>query len=187
MTLFSLQVDDKIALKLPSFKDAEELFAVVDRNRNYLRQYLPWVDHNVSVNNTKAFIKECRKQFKNSSGFSLCIFYQGKIVGTIGLHYIDKVNRKTEIGYWISEDYQSKGIILKSCLALITYFFDKLKLHRIEIHCAIHNEASQRIPEKLRFTKEGVLRQATYLNGQFYDTFIYSLLSTEFNNGQQSE
>lgn len=179
--MFSLQVDPNITLKLPTLKNAPELFAVIDRNRPYLRKHLYWVDHAVSVENSKTFIKESRQQFKKQAGFALCIFYYQKIIGTISLQYIDKEDFKTEIGYWLSEDQQGKSIMRKSCQALITYCFDILKLHRIEIRCALTNVASQHIPEKLGFTQEGILREAAFINGQFHDLFLYSLLSSEFH------
>jgi ribosomal-protein-serine acetyltransferase len=118
--------------------------------------------------------------FKKDLGFSLCIFYQGKMVGTVGLHYIDKSDFKTEIGYWLSEDQQGKGIMHRSCLALIDYCFNVLKLHRIEIRCTVHNMASQRVAKKLGFKQEGILRDASYHNGAFYDIIVYSMLAYEF-------
>jgi ribosomal-protein-serine acetyltransferase len=178
-TDFSLPVDSEILLKLPTLTHAEELFALVERNRQFLREYLPWVDHNVSVKDSIAFIEESRQNFDKSQGFSVLILYKGKIAGTIGLHYIDTVNKRTEIGYWISQEHQGKGIMHKSCLSIIDYAFKTLKLHRVEIRCAVNNRASQRIPEKLGFAKEAVLRESTLLNGEFLDTIIYGLLSQD--------
>ena len=176
---FFLQTDGEINLKLPALEDADELFALVDFNRKFLRQYLPWVDSTVSVADTKGFIAGCREKLDAGRGFDLCVIYKGRIIGMIDLHYIDKENAKTEIGYWIGEDLQGKGIIRRSCHSLITYVFDTLKLHRIEIRCALKNSASQRVPETLGFTKEGVLRACEQINGKFVDNILYSLLSTD--------
>jgi ribosomal-protein-serine acetyltransferase len=175
-----IPVDKEIVLKLPTYRNADELFALVDRNRAYLKQFLPWVDHNLKVEDSKRFIHNCRSQHKAGMGFSLCIFYQNKIVGTLGLHHIDTVNYRTELGYWLAEDQQGKGIMHRSCQAFITYVFETLKLHRIDIECAIDNPASQQVAENLGFTKEATLRESSYLNGIFHDTFLYRLLANEF-------
>jgi ribosomal-protein-serine acetyltransferase len=178
--MLMIPVDKEIILKLPSYRNAEELFALVDRNRAYLKQFLPWVDHNLKVEDSKRFIHNCRHQYKAGVGFSLCIFYQTKIVGTLGFHYIDTVNYRTDMGYWLSEDQQGKGIIHRSCKGMIAYAFETLKLHRIDIECAIDNVASQHVAEKLGFTKEAVLRESSYLQGRFHDTFLYRMLANEF-------
>lgn len=177
-------VDNEITLKLPKPQDAEKLFALVDQNRSYLRQYLPWVDFNVNVNDSKKFIQESRKNFKNGAGFSLLIIYKGKIAGTIGMHYIDQVNKKTEIGYWLAKEFQGKGIMRKCCSTLIEHLFNDLSLHRIEIRCTVSNQASQRIAEILGFTKEGILRDGSLLNRTFEDALVYSLLKTDDRKGQ---
>ena len=179
--MFSIRVDKEISLKLPTLKNADEFFALVERNRTFLRQYLPWVDHTLSVENSKTYIKECRKQFKSDSGYSLCIFYRQNIVGAISSHSIDQIDCKTEIGYWLAEDQQGKGIMRRSCLALMTYLFETLQLHRIEIRIVFNNLTSQRIPEKLGFTKEGILRESAYINDKFHDVLIYGLLASDFN------
>lgn len=177
---FFIPIDEELTLKILSPKHAEGIFALVDRNRAFLRQSLPWVDHNLTVEDSQKFIKERLKLFKKDQGFSLCIFYHGIMVGTIGLHYIDKSDLKTEIGYWLSEDQQGKGIMHRSCLALIDYCFNTLKLHRIEIRCAANNKASQRVAKKLGFKQEGTLRDAFYHHKVFYDIIIYGMLADEF-------
>jgi ribosomal-protein-serine acetyltransferase len=99
----------------------------------------------------------------------------------IGLHDIDWVNRKTEIGYWISQEYQGLGIISRSCRALISYTFEHLKLHRLEIQCAKQNLASRRIPEKLGFQQEALLRESIFLHGEFSDLILYGLLASQWH------
>src|SRR5215203_5966328 len=118
-TLSSIPVDKDILLKLPSLKNAPKLFALIDHNRKFLREYLYWVDHNLTIEDSEIFIQNNRELFKKGLGYSLCIFYQGKIVGTIGFNYIDKIDCKAEMGYWLSEDQQGKGIMHRSCQALM--------------------------------------------------------------------
>lgn len=175
--MFTIKVSDEIYLKLAGLDDAEELFSLIERNREFLRHYLAWVDLTVSQRDSEEFIKESIEKFEEGSGYSLCIVYQGKIVGAAGLTYIDPINKKTEISYWLSTDHHGKGIMKRCCQAFIDFSFNELELHRIEIRCAIHNRASQRIPESLGFSKEGVLSEASYLNGKFFDTIIYGLIS----------
>lgn len=70
--------------------------------------------------------------------------------------------------------------MVKSCKRLITYGFEELGLNRIEIKAAVENLKSQAIPEKLNFKKEGILRQAEFVNEKFLDLTLYSLLKEEY-------
>lgn len=178
--MFSHEIDENISLKLFEIHDAEEMLNLINSNRFYLRKWLSWVDSVKEINDTKTFIKDSKNQYASNNGFQAGIWTNQKLIGVIGLHEIDWRDKKTEIGYWLDQNYQGKGIITKSCRALIDYSFKRLKLNKVEIHCAEQNIKSQAIPKRLGFIKEGVLREAQYLNGEFVNHIIYGLLSSEW-------
>lgn len=160
--------------------DAEELFALVDANRAYLRQWLPWLDQNTEVEHTRAFIRATQKQHADRNGFACGIRWRGRLVGVVGLHGIDWANRKTSIGYWVAEAHQGHGLVTRSCAALLPHLFEDLGLNRVEIACAPGNARSAAIPERLGFTREGLLRQRERLYDRFVDHVEYGLLATEW-------
>lgn len=53
------------------------------------------------------------------------------------------------------------------------YGFKNVDLNRIEIRASVDNSKSQAIPEKLKFIKEGVLRQAEFVNNHLYRTYSH--------------
>nr|WP_325981510.1 GNAT family protein [Staphylococcus equorum] len=65
---------------------------------------------------------------------------------------------------------------------LIDYCFNEINLNRIEIQTATKNIKSQKIPRKLGFKQEGILREDEKLNGKFVDSYVFSLLKSEYNN-----
>ena len=178
--MFSHEIDNNLPLELLETTDAEELLNLIDSNRSYLKEWLAWLDRIKEVNDTKSFIKNTKEQYASDNGFQAGIFYDNKLIGVIGIVDIDWQDKKTEIGYWIDSKYQGKGIITKSCKVIIDYAFNKLKLNKVEIHCAENNKKSQGIPKRLGFTKEGVLREAQYLYGEFVNLVIYGLLAREW-------
>jgi ribosomal-protein-serine acetyltransferase len=178
--MFCLMVDDDIKLCLLEERHAEQLFALVDRNRIYLRQWLPWPDANTSAADSRAFIKTSLEQFANNNGFQCGIFHHGQLVGLIGYNGIDWTNRFTEIGYWLAADVQGQGIMTKACRFLVNYAFKELGLNRVEIFCAAENRKSCAIPERLGFKNEGVIRQAEWLYDHFVDSVIYGMLASEW-------
>lgn len=175
-----IKIDDDSELRTYEEEHAEAVFAVVNQNREYLREWLPWVDSNVSVEDTKEFIRRGLDQQANDDGFQAGIWYQGRFAGGIGYHYIDRLNRKTEIGYWLDALLQGKGLMTRACKVMISYAFHEYGLNRVEIHCASGNVRSRAIPERLGFTQEGVLREASWLYDHFVDSVVYGMLDREW-------
>ena len=178
--MIQIKIDSNLRLELTDESHAESIFNLVDNNRAYLKQWLPWVDSTQTVENTKEYIKMTLKRYAENNGFDCSIIFNDEIAGLIGLHKIDHSNKITSIGYWLGEDYQHKGIMTKTVVALLNYCFNSLELNRIELKCASENYRSQAIPERLNFKKEGIIRQGEFLNGKYVDLFLYSLLKEEW-------
>ena len=82
-------MQDKISIN-PLFKEhAKDLFALTDANRNYLRQWLPWLDTVTTVEDTKAFIVSTTQQNWLGSSQNFGVFCDGSICGVAGFHKID--------------------------------------------------------------------------------------------------
>lgn len=178
--MFSYQINDDLSLKLLEAKDSKELFTLVDESRSYLRKWLPWVDNIKGAADYEHIIQVWLKQYASQDGFQAGILYQGKLVGMIGFHSIDWSNSRTSLGYWLAESYQGNGMITSAVKAFIKIAFTEYKLNRIEIECAVKNEKSRHIPERLGFKQEGIKRDGECLDGDFHDMVLYSLLSREW-------
>lgn len=175
-----IRVDDDIELRIYEERHAQEVAEVIDQNRAYLRQWLPWVDDSRTVEDSRVFIRSALRQFADNEGFQLGIWYRGKFAGGIGYHPINWANRKVEIGYWLAEPMQGKGIMTKACQTLIAYAFDELGLNKVEIHCATGNIRSCAIPKRLGFTQEGILREGEWLYDHFVDLAVFGMLAREW-------
>lgn len=180
--MFSLKVDEQIFLRQFEAKDANTLFLLVDKSREYLREWLPWVDETKTNNDSLSFIEHTIQAIKNGTGLTTGIYFKNKLIGTIGFNLVDFRNKIAYIGYWISPDYQGKGIITKATRTLIDYAFYHLNLNRVDIRAAYENRKSRAIPERLGFTKEGQIRNAEWLNDHFVDHVIYGMLKEEWES-----
>jgi ribosomal-protein-serine acetyltransferase len=175
-------IDDDTELRLLKKRHTEALFALMDQNRKYLREWLPWLDDNKSLADTKEFIKSSLEQFASNNGFQMGIWFQGNLAGVIGYHKIDWANRATSIGYWLGTSFQGMGLVTKACRVLVDYAFSELRLNRMEIRCAVENRKSRAIPERLGFREEGIIRQAEWLYDRFVDHVVYGMLIGEWQN-----
>ena len=172
-------ISEAVELQLLSKNHRDELFGLVDRNREHLREWLPWVDANQSPRNTESFIKSAISQRESGKGSQYVVFHRAVMCGVCGFHPFDTTNKIGGIGYWLSRTYSGKGIMTLSVKALVEVGFRDYGLNRIEIACATGNARSRAIPERLKFKLEGVLREHEYLYGRYVDHAIYSMLASE--------
>lgn len=169
------QINQDIYLKQLEIEDSHALFDLVDKNRDYLRQWLPWLDHNKEIKDSRDFIISCKEKYEGNKAFEMGIWYKNKLAGVIGIHEIDWQNETTAIGYWIGEDFQKLGLISQSLKFIIDHSFDQLKLKKIQIRAAVENKKSRNIPEKLGFEYIGTIELAENLYGKLVDQAVYQL------------
>lgn len=174
-----LNNESKLSLSIPQY--AEELFELTERNRNFLKQWLPWLDTITKPSDTREFIEAQLLRFERGEALHVTIFYRDKIAGVLGYNRIDQVNGIGYVGYWLAREYNGKGIMAESVKDIIELGFEYYSLNRIEIRCAVDNHKSQAIPERLGFQQEGIIRQAEKVYGRYFDHVVYGLLSEKSN------
>ena len=179
-----LRVDDILVLHLLDYQHAETLYQLVKANRLHLREWLPWVDHMRTVEDFRKYINNSKQRYAGHTEIGYVILANNDMVGRIGLYNIDVFNKSASIGYWLGKEWEGKGIITRSCNAVIEEGFKRLKLNRIEIRAALQNYKSQAIPQRLGFKQEGIIRQGEFVNNQFVDLYVYSMLSEEWDKIQ---
>lgn len=178
----SHHISEDIHLKLSHPLHAEKLYKAAKRNEKHLRPFLRWVAAMKTVEDFERYLTKCANEQHLRQEWSFNIFKNNNIIGRIGLHQIDLENKNACIGYWIDKAEVGKGIITTATKVLISYAFNELNLHRIEILTATHNLKSEAIPLRLGFQKEGVLRGTEKHDDQYYDLAVYSLLKPEWNS-----
>jgi ribosomal-protein-serine acetyltransferase len=169
--------DFKLSLVQPD--DAWQTFDLIDNSRAYLKEWLPWVDYVHSVEDCSTNINKAIQNFEQNGILEMSIKKDNQVIGRIGLHFIDKMNRKTSIGYWLGEKYQGNGYMTKAVDALCNYCFESLNINRIEIACGTENHKSKALIQSLNFKLEGVTREREWLNGNFIDHELYAKLRND--------
>jgi ribosomal-protein-serine acetyltransferase len=172
-----LKVDDKILLKEIGLEEVDAIYNTIERDRKYLEEWLPFVDQTRETANTRQFVENYLNSDRIDVTFA--IFYRNDFAGIIGIKDTDLNNKKTEIGFWLSESFQHKGIITLSCKALINYIFDVMNLNRIQLKAATGNFKSQHIAHRLGFKTEGIERDGQLHNRGFVDLVVFSLLNSD--------
>ena len=178
--MLKIKVNKEIILWPIHTSDAAEIFNIVDRQRDYLGKWLPFVESTKRLEDTVGFIESIMNVADQQQELVFVIRYEGEFAGLVGFKSTDTANRKTEIGYWLNRHFQGRGIITSSVKALCAHAFNEMDIYRILIKCATGNIPSKRIPQRLGFTFEGVERAGELLSGgKFTDIEVYSLLRND--------
>ncbi|HZK29301.1 MAG TPA: GNAT family protein, partial [Clostridia bacterium] len=92
----------------------------------------------------------------------------------------EKLN-SVHIGYCIGSKWWNQGITSEAFSGIIPFFFDQVKVNRIESQHDPNNPNSGAVMMKCGLKYEGTLRQADFSNKGIVDASIYSLLAHEYH------
>ncbi len=176
LRMFTCKINGQTELRLLQHLHCPELFKVMDANRSHLRPWHPWIDLIRSTADLDRFINKWLQQLASNRGFHAGIWHEGKLCGVINHLNIDWPNRSTVLSYWLDEAHQGRGIMTAACEAFVSHAFIALKLNRITIECAATNIRSRKVPERLGFKLEGIVRGIEWLHDHYADHAMYGLL-----------
>lgn len=177
----SLKVNKDIKLKQLQLDNLEILYNLTIKNRKFLLPWFEWAS-DLSIQNSKKFIEESLKRNINEIGCDLGIFYKNELIGVIGLINYNNETDEIEIAYWLSKDYNGKGIITNSCKRLEDYCFNKLNFDKIYIIAFAENLPSRVIPEKLGFKIVNADKNATKINNKKSYYIYYLKTQSEYKS-----
>jgi ribosomal-protein-serine acetyltransferase len=169
-----------VVLRPLQVQDADELFLLVNQNRERLRAWLPWLDEAKTQTDQVTFIQRCSECALKGTEFHYAILVGGDIAGMVSFHHIDKRNRSATIGYWLAKSMTGQGIMTAAVKALIAEGFEDLELNRIQARVETSNDPSQAVCERAGFKKEGVLREAEWLYDHCVDITMNAVLKSEW-------
>lgn len=151
---------DRLVVRCYEPRDAPAVHDVVVRNKSHLSPYMGWaLREPTTLEERIDLLRSFRGRFDLGDDYFYGMFLRdGTFVGGTGLHPRCGPSG-IEIGYWVDERHQGKGLVSEAAAALAKHALTELALSRVEIHCDPDNAASNRVAEKLGFTREGLLRK----------------------------
>jgi ribosomal-protein-serine acetyltransferase len=170
---------DRIENILPN-----EFFKLIDKNKNHIGQTFPvTLANSDSPEKAENFLAVSKDKETNSEGF---YFYAretetNNLIGYLCVKTIDYRILKCELGYFIDEDFQGKGITSKMVSDALEFCFNELLMNKVFICTSEINLASQKIALKHNFKQEGILRdEFRNGDGQLQNTVYFGLLKSEY-------
>ncbi|MEM7577807.1 MAG: GNAT family protein [Planctomycetota bacterium] len=181
---FLLPVDDELSLRLIEPRHAEQIFAVVDANREHLDAWMPWVHKTQSVDDLRAWAREACGNLGRQEDLQLSIMVGGEIAGGVGLHGLSDPSGSAETGYWLAADREGHGYVSRCCRFLINYGFAEFDLRRVYLWADARNARSRAVAERLGMRQEAELKQDFKTHhGEYRDSVLYAILRDEWKRG----
>jgi len=138
-------------------------------------------DAGVWIKSQRKAEKEKPSERKNYQ-FGIELREESRVIGGIGLHKVDRVQGKAEVGYWLGQNYWRNGYGSEALKAMLDFAFKKLRLRKVEAGVFKGNPSSGKLLEKYGFRKEGLKRKACVCkaDGRIRDEYMYGLLRNEY-------
>ena len=113
--------------------------------------------------------------------------YENKLIGYGGLVHIDWEDKRAEVSFLleteIAKDPQKYETHFRHFLALLQKLaFAHLGFHKITTESFAHRKNHVSIIESCGFSRDGVLRDQTQVDGQWVNSVVCSCLQSEFHS-----
>jgi RimJ/RimL family protein N-acetyltransferase len=113
----------------------------------------------------------------SSSKFMLSAFYENRIVGNLGMFGSvgEFLKHNARLGMGIEKKFCGLGLgsaLLEHALTQAK----RLKFHRIELTVRTFNEAGIKLYERVGFERVGLLKNAAFIDGRYFDEYMYQIL-----------
>ena len=159
----------KVEIRFVRVSDAKRFYEMLN-NPNFIY----FATKPKSVEAEKKWLKESSQKRKKKIEYNFTILYDNQIAGGAGIKIGRRQNHIGELGYFVDEQFWSKGIATKTVKLLEKYSFQKLGLKRIEIRMYPKNKASVKVAIKAGYKKEGLLKKDFNANGKLRDSYLYA-------------
>ena len=176
---------ERLRLRYWTPEDAGLAERALEKNRVHLAPWLPWANSPPETPEAQRLrLARWRELCVQGLDYIWAVFdVRGeRLIGGCEMHPRCGEGG-LEIGYWIDVDELRRGLATELASALVRIGIQVAQANRIEIHTDVEHEVSARIPRKLGFTEEGVLRERIYFpDGRRRDKRVFSLLDREYPN-----
>jgi RimJ/RimL family protein N-acetyltransferase len=173
--------DGVVSLRAHRADDAEALAEAVRESVDTVGWWQDWCHPGYGTADAQAWLEACRKDWLLGAGFEMLIVdaADGRLLGGMGVNQRNREQRFANLGYWVRQSEQRRGIATRAGRLGIRFAFASVKVARLEIVVAEHNLPSRRTAERLGGVFEGMLRKRLVVKGESLDAAMYSIVTTD--------
>lgn len=157
---------------LNTIRNDNSLFQTTGGNKYYISSEYDkkWIEDKIFNNYHQLYLMICCKE-------------SNKPIGYICATNIDYINRKAEIGgIVIAPEHNSKGFGTGAAGLFVEHLFEELGLNMLYAFVKEDNMATPKLFEYFGGRKEGEIRDFIFKQNRYYNTYIFSILHSEYKN-----
>jgi [ribosomal protein S5]-alanine N-acetyltransferase len=174
---------ERVLLRSPERGDYEDWASLRGRSRDFLAPWEPsWPVDALSRASFRARIARYAEDWRTDQAYNLFIFtHDERLIGGVGLSNLRRgVSETASLGYWIGEPFSRQGYMTAALPLVLSFAFDRLRLHRIEAACLPNNAPSRALLVRAGFRQEGYARQYLCIKGRWQDHLLFAVLREDW-------
>ena len=146
-----LLVDSEIKIRPLSLKDAPALADAVNDHFDYMVEWM-WFPFLIEdQEDAVKYINEVNTGCYSQSEGEYAVVYKDTFAGIVKVMYSPDAPKIPILGAWLVENYQGRGIMVRTLGKVIEHLFEHTDAEKIMVQVAVGNTRSRKLPEKLGF------------------------------------
>jgi len=168
--------------------DGRGLFLLLERNgnREFLRENVEEVSSIRTEEEAEITVRKHSAEWFARDRFVMGIWLKSedRYVGQIWIEPKNWEVPSFEIGWFLDQGYQGKGIAEEAARRSLKFLFSSFNAHKVIAITRDTNLKSAKLIERLGFRREGHLRESGIEDGKRYGLLYYGMLESEFSSRQ---
>jgi ribosomal-protein-alanine N-acetyltransferase len=178
---------ERVRLRFPSERDADEMVALRKRSLKRLRAWDPkppkgaslwrrdWFDRLLASRRDPAYRK-----------LIVCRVDDAAIIGGTSLNSIIRGPFNSAFaGWWLGDPFEGHGYMSEALGLLLRYAFTEVRLHRVEANIRPENVRSIRVAKRVGFRREGYSPRYLQIAGEWADHERYAVIAEEWKAAER--
>lgn len=117
--------------------------------------------------------------------FIICDKDSHENLGYFSFKYTDQVSKSGLVALKLITASRGKRIGTDTLKTASSFLFNKMNVNRLHTHIIDFNKASQALFNKCLWTIEGKERKSIYMNNEYHDNILYSILADEYFESEE--
>ncbi len=158
--------------------DAPWFVGAVLESAETVGRFMPWAVKGYALQDALSWIDHCSQALARGEAYEVGIFQAGtgKLLGGCGLNQFNRAHNYCNLGYWVRQSAQRRGVATTAVKLLSSFAFQQLKLTRVEIVMAENNVASEAVARSAGALFERISRNRLLLPTGPIPGKMYSLV-----------
>lgn len=165
-----------------AFEPEDAIYIHQWKNSDELNELTVGLNKKTTVEDDQRWVNSVKDHHPYYAYWAICSAKDDKLIGYASLVNIHYINSSAETGAIMIADpeYNDGTAWIESVLFMFEYAFERLNLHRVYGHSLIGHKISNTVEPLMFMQQEGILRQAIYKNGRYYDLSCAAILRDEY-------